>query len=517
MRKFLTVLMAVLMLAAALAVLPVAAAEVQSSKDGSTAADANAMDLVITEVLADTQANNVAMKSKNAFQYIEIYNRGAVAVNLYDYAIVRAAYNEKHPGQEWDSKKFDKKLVLDSGSIYAYYVENNVPNINLYNTSVFECNNPNDGTLNPGEVAIIWVWNADTKDVFGSNGGTTASEKNGTFNTFRNHYADMGAPIPAGTKVFATFGVDGIGQSCQLNTSKNYMYALVDDSGDDFDVATEVAYSMSVGGYYTRNPKVKTMWMYGTGLGMYTTTENQSAVYTLASKTPYLTNAMYDKTDSDYYTSGAVDSFKEMACISYEEGMTPGTLLPVQYADMDPTNAKAPADGAAAWKAYLDAHIDNTEITNRPEEDKNQSDIDVNRADLGNQGQNKLGEWTYYEKVDEATGEVTYWRYKTEGGSKEESVEATKEEYELYLKALAESEEEEGLGIWLWVIIGGAAVVVLGGAAVVLIIVLKKKNKNVAEDDVPVGFVPVYDDGAAQQYAPAPAPEANDQQQPPMQ
>ena len=519
MRKFLTVLMAVFMLTAALAVLPAAAADAKPTKDGSVATDANAINLVITEVLADTQSNNVSMKAKNAFQYIEIYNRGANAVNLYDYAIVRATYNEKDKANMWPSKKFDKKVVLDPGSIYAYYVDNNTPNIATYNQTVLGCNNPNDGMLQPGEVALIWFWNQDTKDVIGANGGTTG-EKQGNFVAFREHYKDVlkneqnavAKEIPANVKIFATFGVDSIGQSFSLNTTKNYMYALVEDTGTGFDVATEVAYSQTTGGDFIQNSKIKTMWKFGTSLGYYTTTENNGAVYTLANKTPYYTNKYLGQEDADYFAAGDVDGYKEVACIYYDQLMNPGVLLPVQWADLDPDRAPADVKGTdanwatTAWDNYVKALVGDDTVTNRAEKDKNQSAINVNRNDLGNLGQNKLGEWTFFEEGGK------YYRYKTEGGSKEESVEITKEEYDIAMAAIAEQEEGEGLGIWLWVIIGGAALVVLGGAAVVVIIVLKKKNKNVATDDV-AGFVPIIDEGAAPAEEAAPeaiAPEATE-------
>ncbi len=515
MRKFLAVLMAAFMLTAALAVLPASAAVTKSDKDGSVATDADAIDLVITEVLADTQSNNVSMKAKNAFQYIEIYKRSATkTVNIYDYAIVRATYNEKS-GTPWaEPRKFEKKIVLDTGSIYDHYVNNNVANIAQYNlTGVLDCVNALGGDIGPGETALIWIWNQDTKDVFGANGGTTATGENqGNFNAFRNHYKDLGKEIPNDVKIFATFGVDGIGQSFQMNTTKNYMYALVEDgvgSANTFDIGTEIAYSKTTGGNFETNAKIKAMFKFGTALGYYNTTENNGAVYTLANKTPNYTNTYFEKTDANYYESGDVDSFKEMACIYYDEAMTPGTLLPVQWADIDPDHAPAAVKGTdanwatTAWNTYVAALVaanGGGENTNRPEENKNQSDIDVNRNDLGNLGQNKAGEWTFFIGED-----GKYYRYKTEGGSKDEAVEITKEEYDTAMAALAELEEGEGLGIWLWVIIGGAAVVVLGGAAVVLIIVLKKKNKNVAADDV-AGFVEIIDEDAAAPAEDAAAP-----------
>ena len=504
MRKFLAALMAVFMLTAALAVLPASAAVTTSDKDGSTTATADEMDLVITEVLADTQSNNIGKQTLDAFQYIEIYNRGDAPVNLYDYAIVRAKYNEKS-GTPWaDPKKFEGKIVLDPGSIYAYWQTQNVPNISTYaqDQNTYGCANPADGTLNPGEVAIIWIWNDSTKQVFGLNGGTTG-EKEGNFVAFRNHYKDQGAEIPANAKIFASFGVDGIGQSFHLNVTGSYIYALVQDVDNGFDVSTEVAYKKTTGGNYETCDKVVAMFKHGTALGWYKPTENKSVIYTLASKTPHYNNAYYENEDTNYFEAGVVDSFKEMACIWYEEAMTPGKLLPIQWADLAPTNPNAPADGAAAWNTYVTALVaanGGGETEGREEEDKHQDQIDVDRDDLGNQGQNKLGEWTYVEVVDEVTGEVTYWRYKTEDGSMDTAVQIDKAQYDLAQEAMAAANQKKdgGLGVGTWIIIGVCAAVVAAAVTVGVIFILKKKNKNVALDDV-AGDVQIIDEDKSEQ------------------
>ena len=256
------------------------------------------------------------------------------------------------------------------------------------------------------------------------------------------------------------------------------------------------------------------MFKLGTSLGYYKPTENGSAVYTLANKVPYFNNEFNDNEDTNYVQSGAAISFKEAACIYYEQAVNPGVLLPAQWADIDPNRAPASVKGTdanwatTAWDNYVKELVTlngGDGVTNRAEKDKNQSSINVNRENLGNLGQNKAGEWTFFEEGGK------YYRYKTEGGSKDAAVEITKEEYDTALAALAELEKGEGLGIWLWVIIGGSAVVVLGGAAVVLIIILKKKNKNVAADDV-AGFVEIIDEGDVAPAEEAVAPEATEEE-----
>jgi N-acetylmuramoyl-L-alanine amidase len=212
----------------------------------------------------------------------------------------------------------------------------------------------------------------------------------------------------------------------------------------------------------------------------------------------------------EVWTSVGYTKSDVYATIFFEEAMTPGKLLPIQWADLDPDRAPADVKGtdadwtAKVWAAYLAVALPDEEITNREEVDKNQDKIDVDRDDLGNQGQNKLGEWTYFQGED-----GNYYRYKTEGGDKDSAVKVDKAEYDLYMEALAAAAaaEDEGLGIWLWVIIGAAVLVVLGAGAVVLIIVLKKKNKNVATDDV-AGFVEIIDEEATAPAEEAAAPEA---------
>jgi hypothetical protein len=228
MRKFLTALMAVFMLTAALAVLPASATTATASElDGSTAADAN-IGLVITEVLADTKSSNAAAQSDNAYQYIEVHNRGTETVYLYNYAIVRATYNQ-NSAAPWESKKFTGKIVIDSGSIYRHWESQNVAAISGYNMSTHACvNQAGADALAPGETALIWVWNQATTKAISAKGSTTG-EKAGTMTSFIQHYSDMGTPIPEGVKIFAAFGQDNVGQSFNLNTSGNYMYALVDD------------------------------------------------------------------------------------------------------------------------------------------------------------------------------------------------------------------------------------------------------------------------------------------------
>ena len=512
MRKFLAVLMAVFMLAATLAALPISAEEATatvSMKDGSTAADAEAIDLVITEVASNTKSTLAGSQSKfdgDAYSYIEIYNRGDDAVDLSDYAIVQADYSVY---TEWDSK-FTKLVPIVSGDVFASFE---------HSTTAGYRANCNAGLLNQetileaGKTAIIWFWNASANAAANKNKDLSKHDtENGIlFPAFRNYYKNqyknadgvtVSAEIPADTLIVAVYGTDEVPTSFALNTSGNKMYGLVKNTGEGFDLS-EAMYEQISEDVYEKNDDVICIWEHGTGLGA-TTAETKSAIYTTANNVPHYFNAYYEDSKADYVAinNAKCEGFKELGCIWYNEmPVTPGVLLPIQWADLDPDRAPASVKGEDAnwtttvWNTYVTALVAanrGTDVGDRAEEDKNQDKINVDRGNLGNLGQNALGAWIYFTK-DEG-GVTKYFRYQNDGQHTEaDGVEITKEEYDIAIAALAEAEKGEGLGMMLWIIIGGGAAVVLGAGAVVLILILKKKNKNVAADDV-AGDVQIIDE-----------------------
>ena len=105
MRKILSALLAVVMLVGVLAALPVFAddtIEAVKTFDGTIAGDYDDVDLVVTEVLVNSKSgyddyddkpvdeqSDSKFQSPDCFDYIEIYNRGDEAVNLYEYSLLR--------------------------------------------------------------------------------------------------------------------------------------------------------------------------------------------------------------------------------------------------------------------------------------------------------------------------------------------------------------------------------------------------------------------------------------------
>ena len=198
MRKFLAAILAVMMIMATLAVLPVSAEDevvYKSPFDGTDASYADSMPLVITEVMSNTTASvyeeGTPNYSANAFQYIEVYNKGDEAINLYDLALVRGL--NKISTDPWESqRKFLEttggkgvKLSLNPGNIYedAYGASGNVA-----------VNQPGTCYVEPGEFAIIWFWNDSSNSVsntFGASLGQTKADAEGkpVFHYyFREHY-----------------------------------------------------------------------------------------------------------------------------------------------------------------------------------------------------------------------------------------------------------------------------------------------------------------------------------------
>lgn len=513
MRKFLTALLAVVMLTATLAVLPVAAATADYEKskiDGTTIADAEALGLVVTEYMSNTTCALGSDYSLNAFQYVEVYNRGTEDVNLYDLAVVRGANNTS--GATWNKQHmFDAKLNIQAGNIYQG---------SPAATTTYACTNPNTAVVKPGEFAIIWFWN-DTCNTASKNAGrsigATKQDAEGKIiyhDYFRQHYKTQNTAAQGAitddlliVAVFAGTSNDPTNRpTFSLNTSGSYMYALVDKS---FDYKNEKVYDRFYNADKTTshtayNDKVVCLWQWGvnTDLSIPThTPEGVSTIYAPANTNPIFYNASQKAIEStytdkhNYYEVGYVDGFKEVGLIAYEELPTIGSMTAFQWAcvapEQAPDSVKALAKDGKTWQEvaiaeYLAAKVEaGEEVPDNAEIDKGQGDIHVDRDNLGNKDQNVLvGDYEYY------TEGGKYYRYPADG-DKSQAEEINKETYDAAIAS------ESGLGIWLWVIIGGAAAVVLAGAAVVVIIILKKKNKPVAADDVAAeGEVAIIDEEA---------------------
>ncbi len=491
MRKFLAALLTVLMLAAMI-VPTAAAAEPTIGVDGSVAADANGLDLVITEYLSDSSSTGVekiqdkdtAPTTYNAFNYIELYNRGADEIDLYSLSICRSYVDTTTTGvKDWaDDQSFDLKIKLNPGSIYSDYALTDARD------TTAPCANPSNAYLAPGEFAIIWFWNdrtvtvaqrwiADGKD-FGGDG--VEPEAPG----FSAHYASVtGKQIPEDTLILSVYAgsvVKDTKPTFDLTSGTNCMYGLVDDPDNDFDPKGSPIYTYNASANtYTFNPRVKLLWSWGTGneVGILAQ-ENKATAFVPANGVPVLYNRDKfrqldeDEQDdfvpaNDYVEIEHADSYRQSAVISFLETPTPGAMESWQWALVDANRVPTGA-GNANVTGYV--------------------------ADVS-------GDWKT--PVLNAFALSRYPDLDPEPESDEEEHEVnlmTKEEIIAMLESnpnLTTREKQYVLTTWGLVLIIVGSVIGAAGIAVLVIILIKKKKKPVAFDDVAAeGDVEVIDETA---------------------
>lgn len=489
MRKFLAALLTVLMLAA-MVVPTFAAEEPTMGVDGSVAADANGLDLVITEYLSDSSATGVekiqdkstAPSTYNAFNYIELYNRGADDIDLYDLSLCRSYIDTTTTGvMDWtDNQSFDLKIKLNPGSIYSDYA------LTDNRDTAAPCANPNNASLAPGEFAIIWFWNDRTVTV-AQRWLADSKEFGEDAAGFRAHYASItGKQIPEDTLILCVYAgsvVKDTKATFDLTTGTNCMYGLVDDPENNFDPKGEPVYTHNpAANTYTFNSKVKLLWSWGTGneVGILAS-ENKATTFVPANGTPVLYNRdkfrQLDEEDQgdfvpakDYVEIGHADSYRQSAVISFLEAPTPGAMESWQWALVDanrvPTGAGNAdvtgyvADVSGNWSAsVLDAFAKNRYPDLPPEAESDEEEHEVNLM--------------------------------------------TKEEILAMLESqenLRKIEKKKVLTTWGLVLIIVGGVVGAAGIAVLVIILIKKKKKPVAFDDVAAeGDVEVIDEAAAEE------------------
>ncbi len=363
-RMLIGLLAAMLMLVAALPA--AAAAWVRMGIDGSVAADANGLDLVITEYLSDSsstgvekiQDKNTAPTTYNAFTYIELYNRGVDTIDLYDYSICRSYIDTTNYDQkDWvDDQSFDLKIKLYPGSIYADYALTDARD------TTAPCVNPRNAYLAPGEFAIIWFWNDRTVTV-AQRWLADQKEFGEDAAGFRAHYAAVtGKQIPEDTLILCVYAgsvVKDTKQTFDLTTGSNCMFGLVNDPDNDFDPKSSPIYTHNASANtYTFNARVKLLWSWGTGsrAGILAA-ENKATIFAPANGAPLLYNrdrqrqteidTSYQFTPaSDYVEIGYVDSYRQAAVLSFAETPTPGAMESYQWALVDPARVPTGAGNA---------------------------------------------------------------------------------------------------------------------------------------------------------------------------
>ncbi len=359
MRKLLAAALAVLMLCGVFAAFPASAAGSTPVKtiDGTTASDYNNADLVVTEVMVNSRSNSdeyndipdgssvTTFYSYDCFDYIEIYNKGDEAINLYDYCLLRA----DRTNYEWG--RFDSKTSISPNTVVSsgWYSSVMNPSETEYNAS-----NPTSEQLHwlrPGEFAVIWCWNDDCNIVAHSNDylaypddlNHTSNENAYYFPAFREFYN-----VPDDTIVLA---VDAYydewhdedydySATFDLDAGGNYMYAIAEN---DFDCSYELAWWNDG----QPNDRIECLfaWGVGTKAGILSSDnmDGYATNYLPATASPDVYNAekaQYGNYDAsanyDFVQTGHSLSYKEMAIFRYALEPTVGSMPLYQWACVDP-------------------------------------------------------------------------------------------------------------------------------------------------------------------------------------
>lgn len=363
MRNRFAALLAVLMLSTCL-VLPAKATT--KTFDNSTTADAEKMNVIITEVMPQSKNPEDFGDTSDLYEYIEIYNRGNSVVNLADYCLLYCnSYGITATTNQWKlNHKFTNVINLVPGNL-----KQNDPAL-AKATMPRQINNPNDLTLKPGQFAVIWIWNNDDEQYCADNDINLAATqyKNGkmvTFPKFREAYSSQNSTsarmkntngtlsavgIPDDTLLMVGMGATNINSAAfRLVNGGRSMYALA---------KKEVGQNIASDGFTKSSPITNPddflcLFEWGTNGTKGGIPEmarpGYSTIYVPADKEPYVINKGYElntkegETPTKYtdYVAGYLDkgyeaSYKEMAVMTYWERPTPGYMMPYQWVYTDP-------------------------------------------------------------------------------------------------------------------------------------------------------------------------------------
>lgn len=554
MRKIIAAFLAVMMLAGVLCALPTSAA---TAEFDNTSSDAT-MDLVVTEVLINSKTGQDSLdnvqeagsvskfSSPDAFDYIEIYNRGTNPINLYNLVIL-SANSKDFTGtsnqstaevNEQNKYLFKFQNLLVPGSIHNNTAGNAASgSLGDYN----ECINPSSATLAPGQFAVIWFWTSATDQLCNKLGvtdypvGTQWTQdldpKGRDFPYFRNYYGIADDVLVVATNAKAS-NPTGTNAADVFNDLRNgYTYAFANKS---FNFGSKCYGGGSL------NPNILTMFEYSTNTGAgIPTTDNMddvAATYVPSNCSPDLYNAnqakivgesWVDKADYVQISDATVSlgmkyvrSYKECAVVTYTEEPTPGDMPAWQWYYIQPgtvgshsLKAKEEAVFAAAagdMDKFNDAmaNIVTDWKTNTAIKDGDGRLLAAGNADTNWPAKAKAQFLIDYaaeitEQEDNAEVKKNY----ADGFVKREVLEQRHAN-----KKPNNSNKKDGLPVWALILIIVGGVVAVAGVAVVVILVVKKK-KPVAGDDVAAeGEIQVIDETAADAEAPVENPTEGDQQ-----
>lgn len=512
MRKFLAGLLAVMMLASVLVLTVGAADTAVKTFDNSVKADAGNIDLVITEVMPRSSNPNGQVNT-DVFEYIEVYNRGTKEVDLSNYCLLRATDYNKLSSSTWRSThKFENVINLVAGSLY------DDPNVDKKNKGV-DLVNPDTIKLQPGEFAVIWIWNDDDENYYTTYGENLAetdlTRRNSanqivSFPKFRDAYSQEGMSVSQqeGDDIVPTKMSDDVlvlaamGATTTINkkgfrlaNDANYIYAIAEKSmGENLETHDAIRYSKEIVCMFH--------WGFSSSASIPQVQQpGLSTIYVPADQVPYLVNesnrlnAKENETPKSYtdYAERDVDmnyetSYKEMAVLTYWEVPTPGYMMPYQWIYVD--DARMPESA----KMY----INNIVYENN---DPTKEVISAEMIRTSTVNPNWEDDWKAFLKADKLTS----------GGDGEGGDESKRDEIDYRSQDeirnslekpsnVKPNQTNKGMKTWVLVLIIVGGVVVLAGIAVAVILILKKKNKPVAADDVAAeGEVQIIDEGAGEE------------------
>ena len=500
MRKIIAVLLATLMLASVLAMLPASAA----TYDGTTAASVGKPELIITEIAQRTHekdglkdnASSAAEKPTygGCAGYVEVFNNTAAQITLSNYSLLRAVYMEGDPGdgqyyhEQWmtwsNNRKFLNKMDLKVGAILDATKKTEMypsifPEGDQGSDIVYASlqNSADDLALDSGKAAVIWFITEETVNWLKAE----LSKSITTYNTLG----------PRGIFVKRFYGTEA--NADDYNIVMVWAHANWDDEGNPAtDMFTweipanrevypksiimaiaENSWNLNTDNCQTPNAKIKSMVTIGHAVDNYiaisdpasTATsgipsfDNHASVFAPATTKPFYLNqknkGISNPTYDDYVAAKLANSYLEVGAVLWATAQTPGQITDWQYAMMAaalnvalPDSVNTPEKQTAVLNAFYDA-----EMIGDPEEGNDEVKQDHNYVD--------------------------------------------RDELEAMFSGALKDEEKESNGL-IFVIIG-AAVLVVGAAAVVIFVIILPKKKAAAAaaaaaaEDTPVEDAPAED------------------------
>lgn len=502
MRKFIAVVLAVLMLVSVLAVLPVSAAA-PATYDGTTKDTAGLNQLFITEVAAQTQyypAGQTTVQHEMLFNFVELYNNGATDIDLATISLLRATKMTQEPDDDADpyftntnavgkklwriwkeEYKFISKIDIKAGKIVddAAAKETGVFTDSLAATPEIDgdvcfnylTNAGVDMTISNGENVAIWFVGPSTLNWMNQEYIKDLNFDPRT--AFVKYYYGADA-VASNYKIvmvwaYSDFEIEGGSETDYLASDMFTLSTLPAFDRDNFeyilgvakntwDLDVDQAYNPSNG---TCHSDLYNMAVLGISVPKYNySVENEykrpdtSATFAPSTSDPFLANA-YEAfaaigtptVYSDYFAAGYIKSYREVGVIDWIGKITPGSMPDWQWAVIDPNNAKAPdtlktngvAD-ATKVKAAKDAYL---------------KDLKLLGDDVA--GRDEDDEREYNFQLQEDLRNQFF-------GKKDE----------------VKKEEGFPLVALILIIVGGVLVVGGGAAAVIFLVVLPKKKKAAA-------------------------------------